>query len=241
MITVVLLLPILSRKSTQSNYSIDYIPKINFSEKKLEIHPYLLGYLLGDGCFKTKNIGFATADIEIVEKIKKILPDKHEVVKDAKYNYRIKSNNGSGRGHKGILRLNLENLGLFGLSSHNKFIPDIYLYSDHESRIELLRGLLDSDGSVCSNGASAEFTSISKKLASDVADIVHSLGGYASVNTKKISRREKESEKTKIENVYRVIIEFPEGCENPFFVKRKSEKFRCKKRGLKILFLVTNS
>ena len=221
------------RRNLQSNYSIDYIPKINFSEKKLEIHPYLLGYLLGDGCFKTKNIGFATADIEIVEKIKKILPDNHEVVKDAKYNYRIKSNNGSGRGHKGILRLSLENLGLFGLSSHNKFIPDMYLYSDHESRIELLRGLLDSDGSVCSNGTAAEFTSISKKLSSDVADIVHSLGGYASVNTKKISRREKENEKTEIENVYRVIIEFPEGCENPFFVKRKSEKFRCKKRGLK--------
>ena len=127
----------------------------------IKINPYLLGFLLGDGCFTKKNISFATADKEIVEKLKGILPKNHTIKQDAEFNYRIKCNNGGGSGNKGQLRLDLEYYELFGKYSHNKFIPKDYLSASYYDRLELLRGLLDSDGDVCKNGYAISFTSTS--------------------------------------------------------------------------------
>ena len=57
----------------------------------------------------------------------------------------------------------------------NKFIPDFYKYSSVEQRFELLRGLMDSDGSITKYG-NIEFAVSSEKLAKDVLWLVRSLG-----------------------------------------------------------------
>lgn len=221
------------KRNRQFNYSVDYVPKMNISKNSLKVHPYLLGYLLGDGSFCKKNIGFATSDVEIVKKIKSILPENNDIVRDAKYNYRIKCNNGGGRGHKGELRIFLEEMGLFGKNSFDKFIPFDYLYSSYENRLELLRGLLDSDGSVNSRGYSIEFTSISRQLASDVKELVHSLGGFASISKKNSFYRNINGEKIYCHDHYRLTIQFMKDCENPFYLYRKANKFKPKNRGNK--------
>ncbi|MBI2492047.1 MAG: hypothetical protein HYV94_08125 [Candidatus Rokubacteria bacterium] len=40
----------------------------------------------------------------------------------------------------------LRALGLWGVRSEEKFIPDVYLGAPREARLELLRGLMDTDG-----------------------------------------------------------------------------------------------
>ena len=216
-------------RGRQRNYSISYVPNLEMN-KKPKINPYLLGFLLGDGCFKTKNICFATSDNDIVEKLKKLLPNSHSIVQDAKYNYRIRSNSGGGPGNKGVLRILLEEEGLFGRSSINKFIPKKYLYSSHEDRIELLRGLLDSDGDIAKNGYAISYTSKSKRLAYDVRELVHSLGGYASIAVNNSSYKDKNGKIVDCGIVYRVTIQFNHGKENPFYTKRKSDRFVGKKK-----------
>lgn len=219
-------------RGKQRNYSISYVPKINM-QKKPKIDPYLLGFLLGDGCFTKKNISFATADKEIVDRLKKSLPFGHTIVQDAKYNYRIKSNSGGGAGNKGELRSLLEQLGLFGKYSKNKFIPSEYLLLSYEDRLELLRGLLDSDGDISKNGYAISFTSKSNLLANDVKELVHSLGGYANITPKNSSYKNKNGDVVNCGIVYTVVIQFNHGKENPFFVKRKAKRFYGKKKTTK--------
>ncbi|HET7786068.1 MAG TPA: replicative DNA helicase [Myxococcales bacterium] len=82
-------------------------------------------------------------------------------------------------------RLALEHYGLDGLSSKEKFIPEDYLYAAVTERLDLLRGLLDTDGHVIVPGGQAvEFTTTSPRLADGVVWLVRSLGGI-------VSRREK--------------------------------------------------
>lgn len=72
----------------------------------------------------------------------------------------------------------LTNLGLFNKRAHEKHIPSLYLESSIESRIKLLKGLMDSDGHVGING-NLSFTTTSKQLSEDFVYLVRSLGGVA--------------------------------------------------------------
>ena len=67
-------------------------------------------------------------------------------------------------------------LGLFGKHSHNKFIPDVYKYNSKAIRLELIRGLLDTDGWVDHNGQ-PRLEQTSKRLAEDFREVIQSLGG----------------------------------------------------------------
>ena len=71
--------------------------------------------------------------------------------------------------------------GLLGKRSEEKFIPIDYLHSDVKDRIELLRGLCDTDGSV-GKGEFIDYSTASVKLANDIIYIVRSLGGRATLN-----------------------------------------------------------
>ena len=68
----------------------------------------------------------------------------------------------------------INELGL-NVKSKDKFIPDVYKFGSKEQRIELLRGLMDTDGS--SRNGRISFSTTSKQLSLDVLDIVRSLGG----------------------------------------------------------------
>lgn len=54
-------------------------------------------------------------------------------------------------------------------------IPAAYLRASHDQRLALLAGLLDTDSGAC------EYTTVSRRLAYDVADLVHGLGWKARI------------------------------------------------------------
>jgi phosphate starvation-inducible protein PhoH len=126
-----------------------------------------------------------------------------------------------------LLKNELINLGLFGKTSVDKFIPKEYIYnSTIEDRLELLRGLLDTDGTCDKNLAA--FTTVSKQLAHDIIELVQSLGGKANYYIR--DRRDRESllkgRKIKSNFIsYEVTINVP---ENPFYISRKSKKYKVK-------------
>lgn len=221
------------KRNHQNNYSVDYVPKIEFDKKDFLIHPYLMGVLIADGCFTRKNVSFATMDKEVVERIKKVLPENAEVVQYAKCNYGIKSNDGGGRGHKTAIRTALESYGLFGKYSKDKFIPHDYMTSSFDDRMELLMGLLDSDGTIGKRGYDISYCSTSERLAKDVVELVHSLGAYASVYKKPVRYRDDRGSVHECGESYNVCIEFVRGDYVPFCIERKARRFRPKNRGLK--------
>ena len=74
-----------------------------------------------------------------------------------------------------------------GVGSETKFIPDMYKFASVKSRTALLQGLLDTDGCVRASDNNIEYTTVSPRLAQDVAFVVQSLGGTARIRTKAAS------------------------------------------------------
>lgn len=149
------------------------IPKyISFKKQNLSIHPYVLGALIGDGGISQRDIRFTTIDEEVITQLNSLLLPGFEFKKLGNtISYRLCSNRQSNI----YLKYLKERCGLLGRKSTQKFIPDIYRYSSREQRIELLQGLMDTDGYVDKRGNVA-FSSSSKLLAKDTKEVAQSLG-----------------------------------------------------------------
>jgi hypothetical protein len=117
-------------------------------------------------------------------------------------------------------------LGLDQLNSHNKFVPKEYLWNDVTTRLRILRGLMDTDGSIDKNHE-VEYTSVSEQLALDVQWLVHSLGGRASIHKGQSAYVYKGYIKKGIR--YRVNIKM-RIC--PFALQEKADKFVTYKKTL---------
>lgn len=146
-------------------YRLPLTKEVDFTKKELPIDPYYLGLWLGDG--SKNDTVITTADSEIIEYLNSYAKELElEVYKISKYGYRIKTNKSIN-----ILRNKLKELNVF----NNKHIPEIYKYSSIEQRLELLRGLMDSDGSIYNNGHS-EFANKDINLIKEVKYLLDSLG-----------------------------------------------------------------
>ena len=162
-------------KYKESKY---YIPKndgVEFSKKELPLPPYFMGLMLGDGCF-TRSLHHQanfTSSLNDLEEYKKFVPYECKTIDDRHHWWKV-PNIGN------ILR----ELDLHDKKSHNKFIPDIYKYSDKEDRLALLQGLLDTDGSM-SHDRAPEYVTTSKQLCKDVVEVARSLGINCSVQEHK--------------------------------------------------------
>lgn len=143
----------------------------DLSEKELPIDPYWLGLWLGDGLSSGDYI--YKPDIEIRDAIKEYAEKLggEYVYSETKIRSKI----------KGVdLRKKLRDLNLF----NNKHIPDIYMRSSRAQRLQLLAGLLDSDGYLnlpnskkkTKNTFAFELSLSNKELIEQVRHLVLSLG-----------------------------------------------------------------
>ena len=78
------------------------------------------------------------------------------------------------RGHANILSESLKALGLHDSTSETKFIPDCYLTATRQERLELIAGLMDTDGSC--HRAGFDYITSSRELAADIVFLSRSLG-----------------------------------------------------------------
>lgn len=156
-----------------------YTPRsfAEFDKKKFVIEPYLLGVLLGDGSLSNTGqieISLGIAKEFIIDKIKLPLGiNKNVTLCEDKNYFRVKIS-GKTEDGKSIYKL-IEELGLLGTTSHTKFIPKQYLYSDMTSRIALLQGLSDTDGYINKRGL-LEYSTVSEQLYNDILELLHGLG-----------------------------------------------------------------
>lgn len=165
------------RKLTQGSkgkehypYKVPAINPLRFDEKPTHIDPYVLGVLLGDGYICGSQVRFSTADQFIVEELSRRLPDYIiKKIESDKYAYVIISKD---KKHNSLNR-ELKKLGI-KVKANKKFIPENYKYTSVENRFELVRGLMDTDGSI-TNGSST-FVSTSEQLIDDLQFVLRSLG-----------------------------------------------------------------
>ena len=128
---------------------------INWETKEVGLDPYILGMWLGDGL--SKGYGFITADKELLNEWIKWGVDNDATITKNKHKYRYTlsstiNNTQSGiscnKTEKGPLKKLLDKYNLV----NNKHIPLDYLTNDRKTRLAVLAGLIDTDGSVRANG-----------------------------------------------------------------------------------------
>ena len=204
-------------RETRPNHYIPLVnPDIQFNPISLKLDPYLLGVILGDGNISQNCIGICTPDTEIIDKVRKLLPDTTELRQD-KLNpitwfIRRKAQSGENP-----VTSTLRRYGLMGHLSIGKFIPPEYLSADKNSRIAVLQGLLDTDG--YTGGHTLEYTTSSEKLAYNVKELVESLGGLVALSDRIPSYTYKGQKKEGQKN-YRLFLKLPPAII-PFTVSRK--------------------
>lgn len=158
-----------------------YSVPIEFSEKELEIDPYMIGIWLGDGT--STNTGITNQDSTIIKYFKENLEQyKCYLQHRQKYDYII-NGNGSGKADSNHFLNTLKKYNLI----NNKHIPHIYKCNSRENRLKLLAGILDSDGSLNHHKSVYEFSQSleHEQLIDDVIYLCRSLGFACYKNKKK--------------------------------------------------------
>lgn len=162
-------------------YWIDRCEPVEFIHTDTPLNPYLFGCLLGDGKLSGGCIGFTTVDKEMIDRLSKVLPDGYifnssDSMSNIDYNI-VKENTNSSK--ENLVKTIIKKLNLYGTNSHTKFIPNCYKYNSKDVRLNVLRGLIDTDGYVAKDNL-IQYTTVSKVLCDDVRFLVESLGGIVS-------------------------------------------------------------
>lgn len=198
------------------------------NKARIAIPPYVLGALIGDGCMSDVVINngcvnFTTIDEEIV---KRFIDNGYDM------SHRSDKNGTNAKSYqiydKELIHA-LRTLGIAGNKSQNHFIPAPYMYASIEDRIELMQGLIDTDGYVDSRGH-ITYTSTSQQLAEDVAFVVRSLGGVATITKNKARYKKATGEYVQCSDAYDVQIRTklnPDLCG----LRRKKERAKYKFNG----------
>lgn len=165
--------------SGQHKFFIQNGGAVDYEHKDVPIDPYTLGLLISEGALtkfpknkthnkRRRNVQISSAQQD-AEFYKTIVPYEIKRIGNKGYSWHVYIDD---------IDKKLDSLGLLHKNSQTKFIPDVYLYNDKNTRMELLRGLMDGDGCATKKGSNIYIT-ISKKLAEDLILLCRSLGMYA--------------------------------------------------------------
>jgi len=155
-------------------FAIPLAGSLSSDHNDVTIDPYTLGLFLGDGCITGKrgsSINLTSADDEIINYVYNKHPElDYKKITEVKNHKKISFGEAQNS-----FRTNLNDYGLLGTYSDTKFIPTEYLHNTEEVKLELLKGLMDTDGWSNDRGV-IEYYTVSNQLADDVEYLIRSLG-----------------------------------------------------------------
>ena len=206
------------------------------------IDPYVLGYWLGDGMSHSSRI--TTEDIEVLSYFREAGYECVEV-KDSSKSGNAKMYDVYKIGYKpqkctetgqfistGSLHSELRELGVMARYGGEKHIPEEYFTATYEEKMELIRGLMDSDG-YAHSGSFVQFCQSESRLKDDMIKLIESLGLKTSIvkrckveiNKQKIKLHEKTGGKLILATKDSYEIGFTP-WSNPFKLNRKAQKWK---------------
>lgn len=218
-----------TRKTVDTDYIFNYMSKykervyidrvqkpLSGLDKDLPLDPYFLGLWLGDGG-SWQNV-FCSEDEEIIEYVNNWTIEHGGYLEKTKHQnsgkavtYRIKDTDLTDICiDLGIRKSYSENSGV-------KHIPEIYFEASYEQRLELLRGLMDTDGCHHSGGFCI-FTQKEGQLCDDVVRLAKSLGWDVTVTETNPGKLAKPNTK-----YYNIGIS---ALDNPFKLAKKAKKWK---------------
>jgi phage terminase large subunit-like protein len=184
---------------------------VEFGSKPVTIDPYLLGLLLGDGHIGNDCVGFTTVDPELKQAVIDTVPASCSVRCRGGIDFHIgaemkRAANGTYTSNNPLLN-SMRAYGLAGKNSWEKFVPQDYLLNDSATRLAVLQGLMDTDGSVSKEGV-IEYCTTSDQLVRDVLFLLRSFGVKAKARSRITSFTHK-GEKKEGRVSWRVYVRSP--------------------------------
>jgi superfamily II DNA or RNA helicase len=151
--------------SVQKNLKGYRVPVV-FNTRPVPFDPYMIGYWLGDGCSRASLI--SSQDSPVLHYFSRNLI-KYDLYLSysSQYDYRICGNMRPNTFYKTLKDLNL---------LQNKHIPDVYKINSRSVQLEVLAGLIDSDGSLVSGGGGWDIIQKNERLLDDIIFMCRSLG-----------------------------------------------------------------
>lgn len=178
----------------RSRYAIPVAGAIQTPDADLPIPPYTLGIWLGDGNVQSAALDlFANDADEITGVIRSegCTPSERSSYKENTRDFTVRLPDGSS------LCSALKRLGFIGVGKGLcRKIPPMYFRASEGQRRQLLRGLMDTDGTVSKGSRSCEFASSSPGLVYGVRDLLVSLGYKVNVRWKFPTYRYKGEKRT---------------------------------------------
>lgn len=182
---------------------------VDFPEQPVPLDPYFVGLWLGDGSSRGVAITVGDDDVELhpylkdfAEKYEVDIRDEHKWVNSE----RVKCTLVALVKRVGKLNPVLTKLRSLGLvKPARKHIPNICKINDRKTRLQVLAGLIDSDGHY-NKKKGFIFTNSNKQLCEDTCWLARSLGFKAHIIPIKSSYKKKDGTKKECPS-YRVIIQ----------------------------------
>jgi replicative DNA helicase len=194
---------------------------------ELPIPPYILGLWLGDGT--SSKVELTTMDEEIFLEYKTYcdslgLSVRKRATKSKAYTVVPSMGRVNTRSSPNKFLNKLREMSLI----NNKHVPQIYLTYNREARLELLAGLIDTDGSLLSNNV-LEISQKNERLANEIVFLARSLGFACTI------KDSLKKAQTGPKRVYKRIQICGDTAQVPVRLDRKKSKpFKQEKNPLKI-------
>jgi DNA-directed RNA polymerase beta subunit len=202
---------------------------IHWTKKDVEMDPYLLGMWLGDGL--SDGCGFALnwkTDFETLAYWEKWAEENGSIIsKGERYKFSVVSKKNKEAAAAGLcnrveeapLKKYLRKYNLL----NNKHIPNEYLTNDRETRLKVLAGLIDTDGSVRAHGHEIRISQgpANYRIIDDAYTLAMSLGFSCGVKEGKSQWTDEKSGEKKFSTYKELTITGHQICEIPTLLPRK--------------------
>ena len=165
-------------------YAIDCCDAVDMPEQDLILHPYVLGLWLGDGSSIMNHISVHEEDAEVIDHLRDCgveaafrLPKWRKgrlanVVIDPTFRMRREDGASLADCFRSRFVARLRMLDVLD----NKHVPLPYMRASRRQRLELVRGLMDSDGTITPDGKRCEFSNADRGLVDAMVELLRSLG-----------------------------------------------------------------
>ena len=240
-------------KRTKDSLVIFKVKDIHWKKQNVEMDPYLLGMWLGDGL--SDGSGFALnykTDLETLAYWEKWAEENGALItKGDRYSFSVVSKKNKEAASSGMcnrveeapLKKFLRKYNLL----KNKHIPNEYLTNDRETRLKVLAGLVDTDGSVRAEGREIRICQgpANYRIIEDAYALAISLGFSCGVKEGRSQWTDEKSGEKKFSSYKELTITGHKICEIPTLLPRKklvpienktlllrSESFMCSKFNL---------
>lgn len=215
---------------SEYRYRVPMNGAVEYPERDLPVHPYLLGAWLGDGT--SKNATITVSENDIPETMRAFAECgetlTRQKTKDRAPCLRIGRRSRS-RYDSGSFYIRLKSIGVI----RNKHIPEQYMTASVVQRWALLQGLMDTDG-YCSKAGQCEFVQKRRELCEQVLELCASLGIKARMHEKQATCSGKPSG-----SVYRVTF-FTDSAHPCFKLSRKRSRLKDSIAGRTTYKAITN-